>query len=226
MSEPLADPHSFHDGVSYPTTQGDFTKALDRCAKACEEFNQLGATATSAQRSDAWRRIVCHNVEGDGTPYIKSPITMEYELRVYIAPGTFINHNCTILDTPVADIRIGTKCTIGPHVSIYGVSHSLNPDETGRRAIFGKPVTIGDAVWIGGRAIILAGVQIGSRSTIAAGSVVRSDIPSDCIAAGVPAKVIRFIRPDETHDALYAGSLEEALEIRFTHDADRVAHIR
>ena len=50
-----------------------------------------------------------------------------------------------------------------------------------------------DDVWIGARCIILKGVTIGERSVIGAGSVVVSDIPADCIAAGNPCKVIRSI---------------------------------
>ena len=53
------------------------------------------------------------------------------------------------------------------------------------------PIVIEDDVWIGAHSLILKGVHIGARSIIAAGSVVTSDIPSDSIAGGNPAKVIR-----------------------------------
>lgn len=56
-----------------------------------------------------------------------------------------------------------------------------------------SPIEISDDVWIGARCQILKGVHIGARSIIAAGSVVTKDIPSDCIAGGNPAKVIRYI---------------------------------
>ena len=55
------------------------------------------------------------------------------------------------------------------------------------------PIVIGDDVWIGARCQILKGVHIGARSIIAAGSVVTKDIPSDCIAGGNPAKVLRYL---------------------------------
>ena len=54
-----------------------------------------------------------------------------------------------------------------------------------------KPVTIGDNVWIGYRAMILKGVTIGNNSVVAANSVVTKDIPANCIVAGNPAKIIR-----------------------------------
>lgn len=54
-----------------------------------------------------------------------------------------------------------------------------------------KPVCIGNHVWIGQRAMILKGVSIGDGAIIAAGAVVTRDVPAGCLAAGVPAKVIR-----------------------------------
>ena len=53
------------------------------------------------------------------------------------------------------------------------------------------PIVIEDDVWIGARCQILKGVHIGARSIIAAGSIVTKDVPADCIAAGVPAKVVK-----------------------------------
>lgn len=53
------------------------------------------------------------------------------------------------------------------------------------------PIVIDDDVWIGARCQILKGVHIGARSIIAAGSIVTKDVPADCVAAGVPAKVLK-----------------------------------
>lgn len=60
-----------------------------------------------------------------------------------------------------------------------------------------KPVKLGDRVWIGSGAIICPGVTIGENTIIGAGSVVTRDIPGNCIAAGVPAKVIRSIEVEK-----------------------------
>jgi maltose O-acetyltransferase len=65
--------------------------------------------------------------------------------------------------------------------------------ELRRSREFGKPVEIGSDVWVGGGAIILPGVKIGSRSVIGAGSVVTRDIPDSVFAAGNPCRVIRVI---------------------------------
>ena len=62
-----------------------------------------------------------------------------------------------------------------------------------RHSEFGKPVDIGSDVWVGGGAIILPGVTIGSRTVIGAGSVVTRSIPDGVFAAGNPCRVIREI---------------------------------
>jgi galactoside O-acetyltransferase len=54
-----------------------------------------------------------------------------------------------------------------------------------------SPIVIEDKVWIGFNAIILKGVRIGEGAVIAAGSVVIKDIPSYCVVAGNPAKIVR-----------------------------------
>lgn len=56
-----------------------------------------------------------------------------------------------------------------------------------------KPIKIGNHVWIGRRSIIMKGVTIGDRSTVAAGSVVTHDVPQDIIVGGNPAKVVKTI---------------------------------
>ena len=72
------------------------------------------------------------------------------------------------------------------------VMHPVNAAE--RRGMeYGKPVEIGDDVWVGGGAIILPGVRIGSRTIIGAGSVVTRDVPDDVFAAGNPCRVVRAI---------------------------------
>ena len=65
--------------------------------------------------------------------------------------------------------------------------------ETAGTQEFGKPVTIGSDVWVGGGAIICPGVTIGSRTVIGAGSVVAKDIPGGVVAAGNPCRIIREI---------------------------------
>jgi maltose O-acetyltransferase len=62
-----------------------------------------------------------------------------------------------------------------------------------RRREFAAPIEIGEDVWVGGGAIILPGVHIGSRAVIGAGSVVTRDVPAGMFAAGNPCPVIREV---------------------------------
>ena len=59
------------------------------------------------------------------TPYIKTPLYIDYGINLHIGGTTFINRGCTVLDTPVSEVRIGERCSIGPNVSFFGVSHPL-----------------------------------------------------------------------------------------------------
>lgn len=64
-----------------------------------------------------------------------------------------------------------------------------------------KPITIGDHVWIGRRAMIFKGVTIGDRAVVAAGSVVTHNVPPDTIVAGNPARVVKKIEPNPINEA-------------------------
>lgn len=67
-----------------------------------------------------------------------------------------------------------------------------NPDiPIGRQLPVNKAVSIGAGTWLGAGAIVLPGARIGRNVVIAAGSVVRGDVPDRCVVAGVPAKIVR-----------------------------------
>lgn len=89
-------------------------------------------------------------------------------------------------------ITIGDHCAISWDVEILDTDiHRMLIDENPITPT--APVTIGNHVWIGARAIVLKGVIIGDNAVIAAGSVVTSDIPAATLAGGNPARVIRSI---------------------------------
>jgi maltose O-acetyltransferase len=102
----------------------------------------------------------------------------------------FFNFNCVVLD--VCPVRVGSFTMFGPAVQIYTAMHPWDAEQR-RREEFGSPVEIGSDVWVGGGAIILPGVTIGSRAVIGAGSVVTRSIPGGVFAAGNPCRVIREI---------------------------------
>lgn len=88
------------------------------------------------------------------------------------------------------DVKIGSGCRI-----LDTDSHSLNYKDRKTDKDFAntrrKPIVIENDVLIGTGSIVLKGVTIGARSVIGAGSVVSTNIPPDCMAAGNPCRIIR-----------------------------------
>ncbi len=148
-------------------------------------------TLNHAEPDDAKRmRNVCRELFGSGgdTVWLEPPFRCDYGTNIYLGEKVYFNFDCVILD--VCEVRIGSHVFVAPGVHIYTATHPLDADLR-RSQEFGKPVTIGDDVWIGGKAIICPGVTIGDRSVIGAGSVVTKDVPSGVLAAGNPCRVIR-----------------------------------
>lgn len=93
------------------------------------------------------------------------------------------------------DVEIGNDVMMGPDVVIMSISHETeHPGVPMIRqgAVQRRAVRIGNDVWIGTRAIILPGVQVGDGAIIGAGSVVTRDVPVLAVVGGVPARVIKY----------------------------------
>ena len=129
--------------------------------------------------------------------FINPPFYCDYGSHIEVGKNFFANYNCTILD--VAKVTIGDYCQMAPNVAIYTAGHPVHPDSRNSAYEYGKAVTIGDNVWLGGNAVICPGVTIGSNVVIGAGSVVTHDIPDWTIAAGNPCRVIRSIIEADRH---------------------------
>lgn len=97
------------------------------------------------------------------------------------------------------EIYIGDNVQIGGSTIIVDSDcHSLSHLDRKEKKMDMKnkkdfPIRIENDVLIGTHCIILKGVTIGARSVIGAGSIVTKDIPSDCIACGNPARVIKYL---------------------------------
>lgn len=128
--------------------------------------------------------------------YIQPPFNCDVGANISVGEDFLANYNVKILD--VGEVRIGDYCMIGPNTVISTVNHPLSPRERRQKISILKSVVIGNDVWIGANCTILPGVTIGSNVVIAAGAVVTKDLPSNCIAAGVPARVTRHSLPDDT----------------------------
>jgi maltose O-acetyltransferase len=120
---------------------------------------------------------------------IEPPFHCDYGTYISIGDGFFMNFGGVILDCNY--VRIGDNVQCGPNVQICAASHPLEAAQRILGPELGAPITIGDNVWLGAGAIILASVTIGENTTIGAGSVVNRDIPANVLAAGNPCRVIR-----------------------------------
>ena len=108
-----------------------------------------------------------------------------YGGRLSIGEDSFASSNVSI--TALEDIVIGRRAKIGNNVVIVDHDHDYRNGNVGYKT---SPVVVGEGVWIGANAVILKGSRIGDGAVIAAGAVVRGDIPAGAVAAGVPASVI------------------------------------
>lgn len=142
--------------------------------------------------------------------FINPPFYCDYGSHIHVGKNFFANYNCTMID--VAPVTIGDNCQMAPNVAIYTAGHPVHPAARNTAYEYGIEVTIGDNVWIGGNTVILPGVQIGDNTVIGAGSVVTKNIPSWCVAAGNPCKVIRKItEEDRNYYFRHIPADEEAL---------------
>ena len=138
--------------------------------------------------NDARHRLLVEHFGqvGDGA-VIRPPFHCDYGYNISIGANSFMNFNCVILD--VLPVRIGADCQIGPAVQIYTADHPVDAELRRAGLESGRPVSIGDNVWIGGGAIILPGVSIGDNAVVGAGSVVTRDVPAGAVVVGNPARV-------------------------------------
>ncbi len=124
--------------------------------------------------------------------YIEPSFKCDYGYNIHVGENFFANFDCVMLD--ICEIRFGDNCMLAPGVHIYAATHPLHPVERNSGKELGKPVTIGDNVWIGGGAIINPGVAIGDNAVIASGAVVTKDVPASVVVGGNPARVIKEIQ--------------------------------
>ena len=128
-----------------------------------------------------------------GYTYIES---RSEDSSISIGSNSFINNSATIISNG-ASIVIGEKCLIGFNFQVLDSDfHNIEPSKrfvSAGGSPVNKDVFIGDNVFIGNDVTVLKGVRIGNNSVIANGSIVVKDIPSNVIAGGNIAKVIRDI---------------------------------
>lgn len=96
-------------------------------------------------------------------------------------------------NTIIGPVTIGNNTNIAQNVTVSGLNHIFtDPHQTiASQGVTTKPIVIGNDVWIGANAVILAGTEIGTHAVIAAGTIVTHPVPPYSICAGNPGKIIK-----------------------------------
>lgn len=132
--------------------------------------------------------------------WIEPDFRCEFGKNITIGDNVYINFGCIILDC--SEVTIGFHTLLGPNIGLYAANHSTDATERINGGCYGKPIHIGNNVWLGGDVKVLQGVTIGDNTIIGAGSIVTKDIPDNVIAVGNPCKVIRKITEEDKTDYL------------------------
>ena len=152
----------------------------------------MGSLSFGKYDGYGWGGVTYFNMYPESTLALNGHFTMFARNYVEILPRAvltlgsgFANNGCRI--SCKQSIMIGDNVAIGDEVVIRDYDgHEISGNENST-----LPIIIGNRVWIGERATILKGVTIGDGAVIACNAVVTKNVPSNCIVAGVPARVIR-----------------------------------
>jgi len=172
-------------GERYDPSDPDLVADRRRARELTGEFNGTGAGETERRRG-LLRRLFD---DLGAACQIEPPFRCDYGYNIGVGANFYANFDCVILD--VCPVEFGSHCLLGPGVHVYTATHSLDPAERREGLEYGKPVTVGDDVWIGGQAVLNPGVTVGDGAVVGSGAVVTDDVPPDVVVQGNPAAVVR-----------------------------------
>ncbi len=173
------------NGEIYDASDPELVAERERARELTRQYNRTGAT--DYERRDELLQELFGSV-GDEF-LIEPPFRCDYGYNIHVGESFYANFGCVVLD--VCRVTIGRNCMLGPGVHIYTATHPLDATERTSGDEYGKSVTIGDDVWVGGRAVLNPGITVGDGAVIGSGAVVTDDVPSDVVVQGNPATVVR-----------------------------------
>ena len=183
-------------GQPYDPTDKELTELRVRAHRLSAEYD-LTLETEEEKRSEILDSLLPQRGKDC---YLQGPVQFDYGVFTKVGDNFYANFNFTVLDT--CPVVIGDNVFFGPNCTVATALHYMDPvlrrmrhreDGSPYDIEFGSPVTIGSDCWIASNVVICAGVTIGDGCVIGAGSVVTRDIPSGCLAAGNPCRVIRKI---------------------------------
>ncbi|NGM67719.1 CatB-related O-acetyltransferase [Natronolimnobius sp. AArcel1] len=128
---------------------------------------------------------------------------------VRVGRGTNLEPNCDL----IGDVSLGNYCAIARDCIFQEPNHKLDQPslqirlydevlDSGLDVTSNGPISVGNDVWIGARAVVLSGVTIGDGAVIGAGSIVTDDVEPYAVVAGVPAERIKWRFPESVRERL------------------------
>lgn len=166
---------------------------ISKCKEKCFRYNQLSPNGHESQQ------MILDEILGKmgDNVTVTAPFWCDYGYNIAIGNSFYSNHNLIITDG--AAVTFGDNVFIAPNCCFTTAEHAIDPDLRKAGYEIAKPIAIGNNVWIGAGATILAGVTIGENTVIGAGSVVTKSIPGNVVAAGVPCRVMRKITAEDKY---------------------------
>ncbi len=171
-------------GEWYSCLDPELSALRRRALEACHEHSVL----SPAERGNIGPSLRALFAACADDVRIEARFHCAYGINIHLGRDVFLNVGCVILDT--APVHISDHSMLGPNVQIYCADHHRDPQLRKEHLEVGKPVTIGENVWIGGGAIILPGITIGNDAIVGAGSVVTRDVAPGTTVVGNPARAI------------------------------------
>lgn len=121
------------------------------------------------------------------------PFYTDYGKHITVGKHVFINSCCCFQDQ--GGVTIGDGVLVGHNVVMATLNHDEDPSK--RHILHPAPIVVGNNVWIGSNATLLAGVTIGDGAIVAAGAVVTRDVPPNTLVGGVPARIMRKVKMED-----------------------------
>jgi len=188
VNNPLTEKDKMISGEPYRANDPELVGLRADVRKRLGNYNHVGVHENHIQYS-LLKQILGECGENS---WIEPPFHCDYGFNIVMGKDSYMNFDCVILD--VAPVIIGDNVMCGPKVQLLTATHVLDPQERNFSGTeLGKPITIGNRVWLGAGVIVCPGVTIGDEAVIGAGSVVTRDVPSRVFAAGNPCRVIKAI---------------------------------
>jgi maltose O-acetyltransferase len=191
MSEESEEKERMLRGELYDASDPELVAERRRARELVRQYN--GTMEAENDRREELLRELFGTVEGDVV--VEPPFRCDYGYNVHVGEGFYANFDCVVLD--VCRVEFGRNCLLGPGVHVYTATHPLDAAERVKGPEYGKPVSVGDDVWLGGRAVLNPGVTVGDGTVVASGAVVTEDVPAGVVVGGNPASVVRKLETGE-----------------------------